>query len=168
MADWLKELPPASRLVLHGDVAVRAAAASAWGVAFAEEPCRSRSAGSRATLWMGPDEYLLLDLAPAEAPGASIDRLERAIGAAGHALVDISQRQLAFEVAGPDATLILNGGCPLDLDAARFPVGMCTRTLFAKADILLWRTDTDTFHLEVWRSFRDYLTAVLREIATEF
>jgi sarcosine oxidase subunit gamma len=71
-------------------------------------------------------------------------------------------------VRGPHATAILNAACPLDLDFAEFPVGMCTRTLLAKADIVLWRTRVDAFQLEVWRSFAGYVTGLLGEIAAEF
>jgi sarcosine oxidase subunit gamma len=54
------------------------------------------------------------------------------------------------------------------LDLGEFPVGMCTRTVLAKADIVLWRTGDDAFHLEVWRSFSGYVTGLLSEIALEF
>ena len=94
--------------------------------------------------------------------------LKRALGGMPCALVDISHRQFALEVSGPHAATILSGGCPLDLDLGEFPVGMCTRTVFAKADIVLWRTRGDAFHLEVWRSFSGYVTALLCEIAREF
>jgi sarcosine oxidase subunit gamma len=159
---WLKPLPPAMRLILHGDAAVRVLAAAAWRVPFAEEACRACVSGGRATLWMGPDEYLLIDSA-AEAPA----QLERVIGTLPHALVDVSHRQLAFEVHGLYAEEILNGGCPLDLDLVAFPIGMCTRTLCGKADIVLWRTGAYAFHVEVWRSFSDYLLALLTEIARD-
>jgi sarcosine oxidase subunit gamma len=62
----------------------------------------------------------------------------------------------------------LNGACALDLDLATFPIGMCTRTVLAKADIVLWRTRAAAFHLEVWRSFAGYVSGVLGEIAAEF
>jgi sarcosine oxidase subunit gamma len=71
-------------------------------------------------------------------------------------------------VSGLHAPTILSGACPLDLDLGEFPVGMCTRTVFAKADIVLWRTQEQAFHLEVWRSFAGYVTGVLSEIAGEF
>jgi sarcosine oxidase subunit gamma len=45
---------------------------------------------------------------------------------------------------------------------------MCTRTVLAKADITLWRTQADAFHLEVWRSFAGYAGGLLHEIAREF
>jgi sarcosine oxidase subunit gamma len=167
-ASWLKALPPALRLVLHGDARARALALPHWGVGFAEAACRAIVDGTRATLWLGPDEYLLLDSAPAAPPTGAIEALERALADAPHALVDISHRQFALEISGPHASAILNGACPLDLDLGEFPVGMCTRTVFAKADIVLWRTRPDAFHVEVWRSFAGYVAGVLAEIAREF
>lgn len=217
VAEWLTNLPPALRLAFYGGAAARAAAAPVWGAAFSEEPLRAHTRATRTTLWLGPDEYLLLDLAAgvpgtgppaAGVPGASrpaagglgarasgnadqgavlpalvqpagagdqgvaaaapLDALESALAIIPHALVDISHRQFAFHVTGPHATNILSGACPLDLDPRAFPVGMCTRTVLAKADIVLWRTQESTFHLEVWRSFAAYVTGVLGEIAAEF
>jgi sarcosine oxidase subunit gamma len=171
--DWLKQLPPGGRWVLHGGPEARALAAPAWGVAFSEEACRAVVSGSRATLWMGPDEYLLLDLGPGdgssgESHGTVAQNVERALVDAPHALVDVSHRQFALEISGVHAATILSGACPLDLDARAFPVGMCTRTVLAKADIVLWRTGPTTFHLEVWRSFAAYVSGLLMEIAREF
>jgi len=167
VTQWMKALPPAMRFILHGDERVRAAAATIWGVACSNEPCRALRQGSRATLWLGPDEYLLLGTDEA-AKDSSSAALEHAFGDLPHALVDISHRQFALEVSGPHAATILCGACPLDLDLSEFPVGMCTRTVLAKADIVLWRTRDDAFQLEVWRSFGGYVTGLLSEIAGEF
>jgi sarcosine oxidase subunit gamma len=171
--EWLKALPPVARFAFHGGASARAAVHPIWGVAFSEEACRANAHSTRATLWMGPDEYLLLDFeAGRSSAGASastiFDALEGALAGVPHALVDISHRQFAFEMSGPHAATILNGACPLDLDLTEFPVGMCTRTVLAKADVMLWRTRADAFHLEVWRSFASYVTGVLTEIAAEF
>jgi sarcosine oxidase, subunit gamma len=165
--DWLKTMPPAQRFILHGDARARAAAAAVWGVDFAETPCLAVEHNSRATLWLGPDEYLLLG-ADVDSEAAAAEALEHALSGIPHALVNISHRQFALEVSGPHAATILNGACPLDLDLREFPVHMCTRTVLAKADIVLWRTRADAFHLEVWRSFNGYVGGLLREIATEF
>jgi len=172
-APWLEAAPPALRIAFHGQRPARAAAAPIWGMAFPEEACRANAQGTRASLWLGPDEYLLLDFsADAPQPGAwhpaAVEALEQGLAGIPHALVDISHRQFAFEVHGPHATDILNGACALDLDLATFPIGMCTRTVLAKADIVLWRTRAAAFHLEVWRSFAGYVSGVLGEIAAEF
>ena len=168
-AGWLKALPPSARMAFYGDELARAAALPVWGVEFSEQACRANVRGTRATLWLGPDEYLLLDLQPAAGDPArgSQPALERALSGIPHALVDISHRQFALEVSGPHAATILSGACPLDLDAAQFPVAMCTRTVLAKADIVLWRRPQG-FHLEVWRSFAGYVSGILTEIAAEF
>jgi sarcosine oxidase subunit gamma len=85
-----------------------------------------------------------------------------------HALVEVGQRQTALTVTGPLATTLLNVGCPLDLDLAAFPVGMCTRTVLAKVEIVLWRTGPDAFHIEVWRSFAPYAWRYLEAAGAEF
>jgi sarcosine oxidase, subunit gamma len=167
MADaWMRVKPPASRLILQCDAAARSAAATAWGVPFSEEPCRAQILGERATLWLGPDEHLLWQASREVA--LPIEDLERALSAHAHSLVDVSHRQVALEIFGSNAAAILAGACPLDLDEREFPVQMCTRTMLAKAEIVLWRTAPDAFHLEVWRSFQAYAQALLSEIAREF
>jgi sarcosine oxidase, subunit gamma len=166
-AEWMNPIPPAMRFILHGDIRARAAAAPAWGVDFAEEACRARIQGVRATLWLGPDEYLLLG-SDETAKEFTLASLERALQNTPCALVDVSHRQFALEVSGLHAATILSGACPLDLDLGEFPVGMCTRTVLAKADIVLWRIRDDAFHIEVWRSFNGYVCGLLREIAGEF
>jgi sarcosine oxidase subunit gamma len=163
---WLRLLPPAVRLAFFGDARARALAAGAWGVPFAEQPLRASRQGPRATLWVGPDEYLLLDTAT-DAPAELAAGIEAVLAGVPHALVDVSHRQIALEVSGPHAEDLLAGACPLDLDLGAFPIGMCTRTVFAKADILVWRTADAQFHVEVWRSFADYVTGLLGEIARD-
>ncbi|MFX8747406.1 sarcosine oxidase subunit gamma family protein, partial [Acinetobacter baumannii] len=79
------------------------------------------------------------------AEDGAVDAIEAAfadrLGQEPHSLVDVSHRNTAIQIAGPAAADVLNAGCPLDLRLDAFPVGMCTRTLFAKAEIVLWRTD---------------------------
>ncbi len=157
-------LPPARRFVLRGDNAVRAAAESAFGVAVPAQACRAGSDGVRAALWLGPDEWLLI--AGAE-DGAAAVALERALEGRAHSLVDVSHRQLALAISGAQAATLLSAGCPLDLDISAFPVGMCTRTMLAKAEVVLWRTAPQQFRLEVWRSFAPYVTEYLAGAARD-
>ena len=71
-------------------------------------------------------------------------------------------------VSGPRATWAINAFCALDLHLSAFPVGMCTRTLFGKAQIILWRLDIDVFRIEVARSFAPYVWDLLEEARREF
>ncbi|MGH7080300.1 MAG: sarcosine oxidase subunit gamma [Acetobacteraceae bacterium] len=160
-------LPPASRFILRGRAAAIRAAGASFGCALPEQSGRTAVlGGGRAALWLGPDEWLLL--APG-AEGASLAlALEEAMGADPHSLVEVSHRQIALEVFGPHAAAILNAGCPLDLDPEAFPVGMCSRTVLAKSEIVLWRTAPETFHVEIARSFARYVRGFLEEASREY
>lgn len=162
----LVALPFAWRAVLRGRPAAVEAAA-AFGAALPRQACRAVDAGGgRAALWLGPDEWLLL-APPADGPALS-EALERAMAGDAHSLVDVSNRQAGIEISGPDGAVALNAGCPLDLDPEAFPVGMCTRTVLAKAEIVLWRTAPATFRVEVSRSFAAYAWSFLLEASREF
>ena len=159
----LSEAPPTARFILRGAEAVRVACGMAFG---AEPPSRLGPAGesaAHAALWLGPDEWLLIaDGADAADVGAT---LEQVLEGTAHSLVDVSHRQIGLIASGPGAARALNAGCPLDLDPRAFPVGMATRTLFDKAEIVLWRRAETAFHIEVWRSFAPYLVGSLAEAA---
>ncbi len=158
-------LPPAARFSLRGAPPVMAAAGAALSLSISDIACRSASNSHWAALWLAPDEQLIL--APVAAGEAVAGQLREALSALPHSLVDVSHRQIAVEVSGSTAQTALSAGCPLDLHVASFPIGMCTRTILGKADIVLWRTSADSFHVEVWRSFADYLTRFLAEAARE-
>ena len=157
MADLMTNAPSMARHVLRGRLEALSAAEGALGFALPREACRSASLNGTHALWLGPDEWLILS-----APEAGLgDRLEAAMGAHPHSLVEVTDRQVGLVISGAEAETVLSVGCPLDLDQAAFPVGMCTRTVLSKAEIVLWRTGPQTFHLEVWRSFAAYLRAFL-------
>jgi sarcosine oxidase, subunit gamma len=153
------------RLSLRGGAEALAAAGKGFGVALPEQACRAAEGDARAALWLGPDEQLLLVQQSEWA--ATVLQMTRILADLPHSLVDVSQRQVALQISGAQATTALSAGCPLDLHPSAFTVGSCTRTLFAKAPIVLWRTGPNVFHLEVWRSFLPYVQQLLREVERE-
>jgi sarcosine oxidase, subunit gamma len=160
--DGVRRLPPAARFILQGGRSVREAAGKAFGLALPEDACRAHADAERAALWLGPDEQLLL------APAAQNQRVQTELSSAlqglAHSLVGVGQRQSAVAVSGPRAHDMLASGCPLDLHPEAFPVGMCARTLFAKAEVVLWRRSAEEYHLEIARSFSDYVLEWMREV----
>ena len=155
----LSVLPPASRFSFRGNADAARAAGEALGVALPETPHRAAARGDRAALRLGPDEWTLL--VPANEGPEIATAIVRSLGDMPYALVDIGHRDVGIGVAGPDSAIIVNAGCPLDLDLAAFPADRCTRTIFAKAGIVLWREDTTQFRLEVARSFAAYVWQML-------
>ena len=161
----VRPLPPAARYILRGGPQVMDAAGEVLGLSIGQTACRAAVHGERAALWLGPDEQLLL------APSGSTAEIAGLFGPRlrdlPHSLVDVSHRQMALQVGGPQAAAVMSAGCPLDLDRSAFPVGMCTRTMLAKAEIVLWRTADVVFRIEVWRSFAAYVSRFLAEAARE-
>ena len=48
-----------------------------------------------------------------------------------------------------------------------FPVGACSRTLLGKIEVVIWRRDSATYHVECWRSFAGYAFDFLSEAARD-
>lgn len=156
-----KAAEPAVRFVYRGAAATLG---DAFGLQLPVRPMQAAIAGDRAALWLGPDEWLLI--APGSRAAADVVApLVRHLHGKPAALVDVSHRNTALIVEGRRAAELLNAGCPLDLGSEAFAVGMCARTLFAKAEIVLWRQAPERFHVEVWRSYAPYVASLLAEAA---
>lgn len=153
--------PVATRLALRGPAESVSALSSALGVTLPTAAKTSGSAGGRSALWLGPDEWLVID-------EAGSDLLSLLSGAdALHSAVDVSHRNVGIIVSGPGAEVTLSAGCPQDLSLEIFPVGACSRTIFGKAEVVLYRTEDDTFRVECWRSFSEYVFGLLAEGAED-
>ena len=112
---------------------------------------RPRRPAARA-LWLGPDEWLVID----EAGNDPLADLRRRRSAALGGRHFPPQRRDSRSPA-PAAATTINAGCPQDLSLAAFPVGACSRTVLGKVEIVLLRTAEDAFRVECWRSFSDYV-----------
>lgn len=152
--------PPASRTSLRCGTDAMGAVSKALGLKLPDRPKTSSAKGSRAALWLGPDEWLVID-----------DKADPMTDLAGvympHSAVDISHRNTAMVVHGANAADLIAHGCPQDLSLEAFPVGACSRTVLGKAEIVLYRPKTGRFHIEVWRSFSDYVFTFLADAARD-
>jgi sarcosine oxidase subunit gamma len=160
---------PASRVSLRAPAESLAALSRALGVKLPEQPMGSAfgksgdfaGKGGRAALWLGPEEWLVIDTAGGD-PAADCEKVK-----ALHSAVDISHRNVGIIVSGPGAEDVLSAGCPRDLSVAAFPVGAAARTVLGKVEIVLFRTAGDAFRVECWRSFSDYAFTFLTEAARD-
>jgi heterotetrameric sarcosine oxidase gamma subunit len=138
------------------DVALALAAATGKFNIRTQEPIAPTlcavTRGGYTALWLGPDEYLVIGDAPPPF--------------AAHSIVDVSHGMVAFRITGPRAAWCLNAFCGLDLDAV--PANFCTRTLFGKAEVILWYLGAAEFHIETARSYAPYVWALLGEARREF
>jgi sarcosine oxidase subunit gamma len=138
---------------------VRTTAPSLLGVPL-PAPNRVATAGERAILWLGPDEYLVV--------GPPDDRIDLA-GESADSIVDVSANRTTIELSGPHARDILEKGMPIDLHPRSFGPGQCAQTLLARAQVLVRQVDAKpTYHVMVRGSFAPYLADWLVDAAKEF
>lgn len=155
----------ATRFSFRGDHEAAQRASKAFGVTLPTTVLKAETQGTRIAISLGPDEWLLI--AEDGVAQTLADDIAKALGDYFHSLVDISHRNTGFDVSGAEAATLLATGNPLDLHINAFPVGMATRTIFSKAEIVLWRKNADTFHVELWRSFLPFVWGLLEEAAHE-
>jgi sarcosine oxidase subunit gamma len=143
----------------HPDAA--ATVGTALGINLPGKPKTSAVAENIAALWLGPQDWLLVGKAPASELIAAVE----ASGTTLHSAVDVTDRYVGIRVEGPAAQAVLSSSCPQDLRLQSFPVGAVSRSLFAKADIVIWRRGESDFEVLCVRSFADYVWGLLTEAA---
>lgn len=152
---------PATRLSLRAGADALDALSTAFGLTLPARPKTSASANGRHALWLGPDEWLLID-----ETGADLMAISSGVSAL-HSATDVSHRNTAILVSGPDAAVAIAGACPLDLGRTIFPVGAAARTVLGKIEIVLLRTSEEDYRVECWRSFSSYAFGLLAEGAED-
>ena len=127
---------------------------------------RSHMSAAMSILCLGPDEWLVIAEPKEEMRLAkTFAKIETGFTVS---ITDVSHRNIGFDVAGTDATRLLNAGCPLDLSLDVFPIGKTTRTVFESASIILTRTGETDFQIECWRSFAPYLRDFFKRIVETY
>ncbi|QRM56702.1 sarcosine oxidase subunit gamma [Sinorhizobium sp. BG8] len=152
---------PATRLSLRAGADAVSALSAALGLTLPTKAKTSASSKGRHALWLGPDEWLLIDENGADllAAAASAKVL--------HSAVDVSHRNTAVIVSGPSAAEAITSASPLDLSPVVFPVGACARTVLGKIEAVIYRTGKDDYRVEFWRSFSPYAFGILSEGAED-
>ena len=153
--------PDASRVSLRARPDAVVALSKALAIDLPMKPKTSTVKGTRTAFWLGPDEWLVLDVSGKDLVA------ECAKSKILHSAVDVSQRNTAVIVSGANAEGTLSAGCPQNLSDKAFPVGAVSRTLLGKVEVIIHRTGAETFRVECWRSFADYVFTYLSDAARD-
>lgn len=153
----VSRVTPQAQLLLHCAPEDWEVLASETGLSLGSQMLRATQGNAWHALHLAPDEWLLIG------PTGSEDRLGERFSRSNtpRSLVTVSDRTLGIALVGAGAERVINSGCPLDLEISRFPVGCCTRTLFGKVMVVLWRTSEAAFRMEYARSFDEYVTGLV-------
>lgn len=157
----ITEIDGIERYLLRGGEPVIASISAVLGVSLDPPINHASVTEDCSALHLGPDEWLLL-VEQTRAKDLNA-RMRAAAGEQPFALVDVSHRNVGFYLQGCAVVKALASGCPQNLELDAFPIGKCTRTVYAKAEIYLWRRDELDFVLETSRSFVPYLLDYLAQ-----
>jgi sarcosine oxidase subunit gamma len=89
-------------------------------------------------LWLGPDEWLIVGPEGTEAVLEA--RCRSALGSDFGSVVDVSANRTTLELHGPNARVVLETGCAIDLHPRAFGPGRCAQTLVARTAVVLHQT----------------------------
>lgn len=126
-------------------------------------PLQARAAGDCLSLWLGPDQWLLLqERAPAD---ALLARIGATLADLRHHAVDVSAAMQCVQLDGGAARTLLAMGSGVDWSPRGMRPGGCVRTRFARLAVVVHCTGEQAFDLYFDRSYRAYLDEWLRRAA---
>jgi sarcosine oxidase subunit gamma len=127
------------------------------------EPNTAIDDGERTTLWLGPDQWLILGAPGEERP--IIAEVAAALDGVHRSIVDVSANRVAIELGGAHRFELLSHVCTLDLDPPAWGVGRCAQILLGRAQVI-FHERTETTGILVRPSFADYVVDLLRKART--
>jgi heterotetrameric sarcosine oxidase gamma subunit len=125
------------------------------GASIAQLPNTSKAlalSGSRA-LWRAPNTWLVIG---AQAQSDCAEWTETSL----YGLINLTGAVARIRCTGPAWRLLLQSGCPLDLEGDAAP-GCCAASIFGPFDILIDVVEENEAHVFVARSYADDFAAAL-------
>jgi sarcosine oxidase subunit gamma len=110
----------------------------------------------RDVLWLGPDEWLLLDGSQTTEGGGLAAELTTLLSGTHRSLVDVSANRTVLELTSDDRRELLSTGCGLDLHVRSWRDGMCAQTLVGRVPVIL-QERSGTTRIFVRPSYADWL-----------
>jgi sarcosine oxidase subunit gamma len=135
------------------------------GAALPESCGAVATSGPHCTLWLGPDEWLVVSTAD---PGSLVAELSEALRDDAGSVVDVSANRTTLELSGPSARATLEKGCPVDLHPRSFGPGNAVTTTLGPVPLVLWQTGEHSYRVLPRSSFADYVARWLLDATTEY
>lgn len=156
----IEDAGPTGMVTLRTDLAAATTALKGAGVTVPDQR-RARDG----TLWMSPDELLIL--CPRDGAADKVAALTGALKDAHHLAVDVSDARVMFRITGQGSAIreTLAKLSPADLRASALPVGEVRRTRLAQVAAAFWFESEDEARLICFRSVAGYVFGLLTHAA---
>lgn len=157
------EVAPRGMITLRGDLSdgdIAAGVKKATGLTLPKT--RQVKTGKKATLiWMSPDEALVLTAA--DAAGAMVGALSKALEGQHVLVADVSAARVGFTLTGADGALreMLARLAPVDFADEAMPLGVMRRTRLAQVAAAIWLPEAGRAELIAFRSVAVYVRDLL-------
>lgn len=133
---------------------------SALGVGLPVAPQTVAAGEHCTTLWLGPDEWLIV--------GGATSEISEQLPLEGASLTDVSHARTVVRVSGAKTRELLAKGVSLDLHPRAFKPGQCAQTAIVKMNVIVHQVGDAVFDVYVARSFAEAFWHWLTESAAEF
>ena len=151
---------PTGMVTLRTDLSAAASALRGAGITVPD-----RRTARDGTLWMSPDELMIL--CPRDASSDKVAVLTVALKGTHHLAIDVSDARVMFTLTGEGAAIreTLAKLSPADLRANALPVGEVRRTRLAQVAAAFWFETEGEARLICFRSVADYVFGLLKHAA---
>lgn len=129
--------------------------------------CTTGEADGLHVLWLGPDDFLAVDVSRPQRTGEE-QRYSAVLEGLPGLATDLSANRTVLELTGRSAREVLEKSCQADLHPREFPVGSAIVTAVGTVPVLLHRSGEETFRIFPRASFADHLVRWLLDGMVEF
>lgn len=167
----VKEAPLAAHLIIRGaatDKNFCAAMGEATGLMLPLTPCTYHRRENVSIYWLGPNEWLLIQIA---GNSAEIEARLRSAFKGHVAIVDVTGGQTSVNLRGEAVATVLKKSSVYDFaawDNALTGSGQVVQTTFAKASAVVSNKSDGSYDLVIRRSFADYIAQWILDAGEEF
>ncbi|WP_418908186.1 sarcosine oxidase subunit gamma [Glutamicibacter endophyticus] len=118
-------------------------------------------------LWIGPDEFLIVDPSRQQVQGEATT-LQVALDGLPGQVLDLSANRTLLTLTGNSARAVLEKGCPADLHPRVFAVGTAIATELGPVPVLLHRSGEQEYRIYPRASFADFVVRWILDASVEF
>lgn len=161
----VREMGLQGMITLRGDLSMAKIARAVKTAVGVEMPGQRgiNLKNGKGAAWMSPDELLLMvDYAEA---GATVAKLQKALGNTHSLVVDVSDARAVFTLKGDKAREVVAKLAPVDMGT--LPTGEIRRTRLAQVPVAFWISGTDEITLVVFRCVARYAFDLLTTAAAK-